>query len=208
MIVPIVVDIVACVFIADFLSGFFHWLEDAYGQEHWKVTGRHITLPNIRHHRDPGYFTRHNWFETARVLLVMGTAILIGAWMLDRLSWQVVLVLAIGVNANEIHKWAHRSRRQNGRVISWLQSVGVLQSAAHHARHHRGTKATHYCVVTNYLNAILDRVRFWSALERVVFAVLGVRRRPDHTVPQNGLGTQDGPVMATVALDVPGPRGE
>ena len=84
MIVPIVVDIVACVFIADFLSGFFHWLEDAYGQEHWKVTGRHITLPNIRHHRDPGYFTRHNWFETARVLLVMGTAILIGAWMLMR----------------------------------------------------------------------------------------------------------------------------
>jgi len=33
-------------------------------------------------------------------------------------------------------------------------------------------------VITNYLNPILDRLRFWSVLERVVFLVLRVRRRP------------------------------
>lgn len=184
MVIPII-EVVACIVVADFLSGFFHWLEDAYGHEHWPVTGRHITIPNIRHHHDPAYFTRHNWFETARVLLVMGTAILVGAWALGHLSWQVMLVVAIGVNANEIHKWAHRSRRQNGRLISWLQDVGLLQSAGHHARHHRGTKATHYCVVTNYLNPVLEAIGLWNWLERVVFLVLGVRRRPDHSL---GLG--------------------
>jgi ubiquitin-conjugating enzyme E2 variant len=128
----------ACIVVADFLSGFFHWLEDAYGREHWPVSGRHITIPNIRHHNDPGYFTRHNWLETARVLLVMGSAILAGAWALGLLSWHIVLVVAVGVNANEIHKWAHRTRRQNGRLVSFFQDSGVLQSARHHARHHRG----------------------------------------------------------------------
>lgn len=179
---PIVIDVVACVIIADFLSGFFHWLEDAYGQEHWPITGRHITLPNIRHHQDPAYFTRHSWFETARVLLVMSAAILAGAWTLGLLSWHVLLVVAIGVNANEIHKWAHRSRRQNGRLIAFLQSAGLLQSPGHHARHHRGTRATHYCVVTNYLNPLLDRIRVWRALERLVFLTTGARRRPDHSI--------------------------
>ena len=80
----------------------------------------------------------------------------------------IALVVAIGVNANEIHKWAHRSRRQNGRLISFFQDVGLLQSAGHHARHHRGSKATHYCVVTNYLNPVLERIRFWAALERIL----------------------------------------
>jgi ubiquitin-conjugating enzyme E2 variant len=179
--VPII-EVAACVLVADFLSGFFHWLEDAYGQEHWPITGRHITRPNIRHHRDPGYFTRHAWLETARVLLVLGTAILLGAWALGALSWQVAFVVAIGVNANEIHKWAHRSRRQNGRLISLLQDLGVLQSAGHHARHHRETKATHYCVVTNYLNPLLERIHLWAGLERMVYLILGVCRRPDHRV--------------------------
>ena len=35
----IFVKVVICVLIADLLSGFFHWLEDAYGREHWPIHG-------------------------------------------------------------------------------------------------------------------------------------------------------------------------
>ena len=83
--------------------------------------------------------------------------VLLVAWPLGALSWEVVLVAAIGINANEMHKWAHRTRSQNGRVISFLQDAGIIQSRRHHAEHHRGEKNTHYCVLTNYLNQCLRR---------------------------------------------------
>ena len=66
----IFVKVVICVLIADLLSGFFHWLEDAYGREHWPITGNLITKPTILHHYQPVYFTRHGWFKSADLLLV------------------------------------------------------------------------------------------------------------------------------------------
>ena len=178
----VLIHVIVCVLVADVLSGLFHWLEDAYGREDWPITGTLITQPNIQHHHDPAYFTRHGWVESAQVLLVIGFAILLGAWALDLLSWEVILAVAIGVNTNEIHKWAHQSRRKNGWLVSWLQDLGVLQSAEHHSQHHRGTKATHYCVVTNYLNPLLEAVGLWPCLERLVFLVCRVPRRVDLTV--------------------------
>ncbi len=182
----VLIHVIACVLAADFLSGLLHWLEDAYGREHWPITGKLITRPNILHHHDPAYFTRHGWFESAQVLLVIGLAVLLGAWALDLVSWEIILVVAIGVNANEIHKWTHQSRRKNGRLVSWLQDLGVLQSAEHHANHHRGEKSTHYCVVTNYLNPLLERVGLWPSLERLILLVCRVQRRVDLSVHGSG----------------------
>jgi plasmanylethanolamine desaturase len=174
--------IVACLAIADFLSGFFHWLEDAYGHPDWPLTGGWITRPNILHHHNPGYFTRHSWLKSAEVLLLMGSVAVVGTYFLGCLTWMTWLVVLIGVNANELHKWAHRSRAENGRLITALQRIGVLQSPAHHANHHRDHKNTHYCVVTNYLNPILDALRIWDCFEVVVFYGLGEKRRMDHSL--------------------------
>ena len=52
------------------------------------------------------------------MLLGLGLAVPLAAWVLDLLCWQVIFVVAIGVNANEIHKWAHRSRQKNGWLVS------------------------------------------------------------------------------------------
>ena len=176
------VKVIACVFMADFLSGFFHWLEDAYGREHWPITGKLITKPNIVHHHQPAYFTRYSWLRSAQVLLVMGAVVLSAAWLLGALSWEVMLVVAIGVNANEMHKWAHRTRRENGNVISLLQDMGILQSRHHHAQHHRAQKNTYYCVATNYLNPVLEAMNLWPFLERMIFVALGIKRRVDRSV--------------------------
>ena len=104
------------------------------------------------------------------------------AIFLGALTWELALVVAIGVNANEMHKWAHRTRRENGRIISFLQDVGLIQSRRHHAGHHRAGKNTHYCVVTNYLNPALDAAGLWTFLERGILIVFGVRRRRDPSV--------------------------
>ena len=108
-VLSIVFEIVVTVLISDLISGLFHWLEDAYGRKEWPVTGWLITEPNILHHHDPRYFTRHSWFHSSWLLLCIGLLILLVAWLCGVLTWHVWLFLALGANANQIHKWAHRS---------------------------------------------------------------------------------------------------
>jgi ubiquitin-conjugating enzyme E2 variant len=180
-----IIEIIAAVLVADFLSGLFHWLEDAYGHENWVITGRLITKPNILHHHDPRYFTRHGWFQSSWLLLCFGFALLASAWLLGALTWRVWLVVILGTNANQVHKWAHRTPLENGPVIAMLQRFRIVQTPRHHARHHTDPKSSHYCVLTNALNPILDGMRIWDGLEWLMRVLFGVRRRLDKSISAN-----------------------
>jgi plasmanylethanolamine desaturase len=59
-----------------------------------------------------------------------------------------------------------------------LQRAYVLQTPRHHGRHHQGEKNSHYCVVTNFLNPLLEEVGFWRRLETGVEKLTG--RKPRH----------------------------
>jgi ubiquitin-conjugating enzyme E2 variant len=175
-----------CIVLVDFLSGLVHWLEDAYGQPDWPISGKWITQPNILHHHDGRHFIRHSWAHRADALLLMGGMTVMVCYCLGCLNWMVWLVVLVGVNANEFHKWAHCSKAENGRLITLLHRLRILQTPAHHAHHHRGGKNTHYCVVTNFVNPILDAIRLWDILEWVVFQVTRVPRRNDDSLKSVG----------------------
>lgn len=181
----IILEIIVAVLVADFLSGLFHWIEDAYGREDWPITGRLVTRPNILHHHEPRYFTRHGWFQSSWLLLCSGFLVLAIAWLCGVLMWQVWLVVVLGTNANQIHKWAHRTPDENGPIIALLQRALIVQTPRHHALHHTDPKNSHYCVLTNFLNPILDRMRLWDALEWSIHALFGLRRRIDTSVSIN-----------------------
>jgi ubiquitin-conjugating enzyme E2 variant len=178
----IILEIIATVLIADFVSGFFHWLEDAYGREHWLITGSLVTRPNILRHHEPRYFTRHTWLQSSWDLLCVAIAILLAAWFFGLLTWQVWLFAVLGANANQIHKWAHRTPAENGFIISTLQRIRLVQTPRHHACHHTDPKNSHYCVLTDFLNPVLDGIRFWERLEGLIWMMFRVRRRPDTSV--------------------------
>lgn len=61
-----------------------------------------------------------------------------------------------------------------------LQRVGIFQSGRHHNLHHGSPFEVRYCVMTNYLNWILDEACFWRALEYIGFIVTGLRPRENH----------------------------
>ena len=93
------------------------------------------------------------------------------------------LTLALGAAlANEIHAAAHSSPSSNGVLITRLQKIGIIQSHAHHAAHHRGLKNVNYCTVTNWLNPLLESVRFWRRLEVVIRILSRQRPRRDPVV--------------------------
>jgi ubiquitin-conjugating enzyme E2 variant len=171
----------------DFLSGVFHWLEDAYGSPFWPVVGRHVTKPNILHHYVPRAFVTNSWYLSSRLLLLVCTLIALTTYALGAFSWMVALGLLIGVNANQVHKWSHRTRHENGPIVAMLQRLRLIQSPAHHHRHHIGGKDSHYCVLTDFLNPILDGTGFWRGVEWLILKVTGVRRRDDEAMAREVL---------------------
>jgi len=173
---------------ADFVGGFIHWLEDAYVREDTPLVGKWVARPNIVHHHYPRYMARHNWWQTSWDLCLLSAAFVALAWACGFLGWQVWLFAILAANANEFHKWEHRTRKENGKIISFLQDIRVLQTARHHARHHTDPKNSHYCTTTNFLNQVLDGVRFWDGLERLLAKTVGLKRREDTSVRGHGPG--------------------
>jgi plasmanylethanolamine desaturase len=179
-------EFAATVLAADFIVGAVHWLEDAYVRDTWPVLGTLVARPNILHHYVPRHFIRKTWWESCwdQLLLAAG-AVALAAWA-GWFGWQVVLFAVLVGNANQIHKWAHRSRRENGPVISLLQDLKIIQGMRHHAIHHTDPKSTHYCVITEHLNPLLERLRFWTRVECALWRWFHIRRRIDTSNRRHG----------------------
>jgi hypothetical protein len=105
--------------------------------------------------------------------------IVLSASLMGLLTWQVWLFAVVGANANQIHKWAHRTPQENGWLIDLLQRCRFVQTPRHHACHHTDPKSSHYCVLTDFLNPILDGLRVWEFLEFAIHRLFGVARRID-----------------------------
>jgi ubiquitin-conjugating enzyme E2 variant len=175
---------------ADFAAGFIHWAEDAYVREDTPLIGKVIGRPNVIHHHLPRHMTRKNWLQSSWDLCLIAAAIVLLAGALGVLTWHVWLFAAISANANQVHKWSHRTRRENGRIISLLQTFRLVQTPHHHAIHHTDPKNVHYCPVTNFLNPSLDRARFWDALEWLLARTIRLHRRLDTSLAGCGPGPE------------------
>lgn len=189
-IINVVLQFAAVIFAAEFAAGLVHWVEDAYVRDYTPIIGRLIGRPNTVHHHYPRYMTRHNWWQSSWELVLFAVALLIVAWGVGLLTWHVWLFALLAANANEFHKWEHRTRKENGRLISLLQDLQILQTVKHHARHHTDPKNSHYCTITNVLNPVLDTLHFWAGLEWLLAHTIGLKRQPDTSVRGDGPGPE------------------
>ena len=175
----IIIESIVTVLSADLISGLVHWAEDTFWTETTPVLGRWLVKPNVLHHKNGAAFIQKSWLQSSWDLLLAGLLVFGVCWIMGLLTWQVWLFLIISVNANQIHKWNHMNRTKIPSLIKLLQKCRLLQSSAHHARHHRGEKNTHYCVITDYLNPLLDRFGFWRGLEKLLVPLIKAPRSND-----------------------------
>jgi len=185
-IVRIVLETVFTVFCAELVAGTVHWFEDAYVREDTPLVGRMLGRPNVIHHHYPRQMTRNNWWQSSYDLVIIAVCIITTSWFAGVLTWQVWLFAILSANANQIHKWTHQTRKENGPVIAWLQDIRILQTPKHHLIHHKDPKNSHYCTMSNYLNPVLDAIHFWEAIEWVLARTLGLHRRPDTSLRTAG----------------------
>lgn len=164
----IILHTLGILLLADFITGFVHWLEDSYWSPETPILGKWIVVPNLAHHKNGQDFLQKSWLESSWDLLAAGIVTLLIAFYFHCVTWELLLFAVIMVNANQIHKWAHITRYKNKpRIIGLLQKMYVLQRTEHHGQHHRKPNDSHYCTVTNWLNPILDRSQFWRGLEKI-----------------------------------------
>lgn len=159
--------LMTCWLAADFISGFYHWLEDRYAKDDWPIIGKFVAKPNKLHHSAPSaflvgsYWTR-NW-TTFAVALPAFAMIFPNKWC---------LIFAMVSQANEVHAWAHQKCNRWIRVI---QSTGILQSPREHGLHHHSPFEVRYCVMSNWLNPILDEFGFWRFAEWCLGKTIGIK---------------------------------
>jgi ubiquitin-conjugating enzyme E2 variant len=184
--VTVLIQAALALLAVDFVSGLVHWIEDTFWDENTPVVGRWVVRPNVLHHENGSAFLGNNWLQSSWDLLLLAVLVVVVAAASGLLCWQVWLFAFVGANANQVHKWAHLPPRKVPLVVRWLQRARVLLSFEHHANHHRHHKNSHYCVITNVMNPILDAARFWRLMEVTFVPLFGTSRRTD-LVPRPGV---------------------
>lgn len=162
-----ITKVFSVIILSDFVSGFFHWLEDIYAKPGMPIIHQ-IAVDNELHHSRPREFLKNSWLQSSWDVGLVSLLVIAVAWWTNTLTWPVVLFAFLATNANQIHKWSHQNSKENNAVVRFLQKTYLLQTPRHHAKHHSGEKNTHYCVITNILNPVLEKVSFWRNLERLI----------------------------------------
>jgi hypothetical protein len=164
--------VVAAWIAADFLAGAVHWFEDRYLDEHTPILGKLVGGPNVMHHFKPMAMLEGNYIERNYTTFVPALIGLLATWILDGPLW-LLLMFGFVSQANEIHAWSHRAGKAWW-PIRMMQETGIVQSAKHHAEHHRSPHQIRYCVMSEWLNPLLDRMQFWVGCEWLVMVAFGL----------------------------------
>ena len=153
--------------IADLLGGIVHWLQDRVLTEATPILGAGVIAANRRHHRDPMAFVAGSiWRRNGTTWLAAAVGSVL--WLALAGPSLVWIAATIGGSlGSAVHFLAHQPRLAHP-IVRVLQDIGLVQSAAHHAGHHRAPSERRYCPLTGWINPVLDGLGIWDRLEAVL----------------------------------------
>lgn len=178
----------AGILIADFISGFVHWMFDTWWSVDTKVIGQLAVRTFRHHHVDPRAMTKHDFVETnghnwalTPIYTGIGFAFVDAAEtsLIDVFLGQTFLVgTGFVMVTSQFHKWSHAE--EVPRWVRFLQWAGLALPPEHHRTHHTAPYDQHYCVTNGWMNRPLQVIGFFRGLERLVtWATGAIPRRDD-----------------------------
>lgn len=158
----ILLKILFLILLTDFITGFVHFILDQYGKPDAKFFKNAIKI-NLSHHDNPRKMVKRSYWQLTRDSYILG-AIIFPISLIWGFHWEILFVLVLGAQANIIHKWAHQTKKENFLFVTFLQKLRIIQNKRHHKNHHRRPFDTYFCVMTNFWNPILEKLRFWEGM--------------------------------------------
>ncbi len=164
---------------ADITTGLAHWAFDNLGSADTPVLGP--VIHEFRyHHVEPKDICRSNVLETSSTAAVPGLPLLglmhlggMGDWWPAPLTGAFLIYVVGGVSTNYFHLLAHAEKPP-----AWalrLQRWRLILDREEHERHHRGEHREAYCITVGWMNAPLERMRFFERLEALFKPARGSR---------------------------------
>lgn len=160
---------------ADFLTGTIHWWEDTYGNPSWPILGKSVVLPNLEHHQNPRSLLAGSYWNRINTSLYAAIVVGVLLWLCGWHSWRMIVCLVFASQGNEIHAVAHRTDKENGKFLMFLQKIGIVQKRKTHGWHHQAPYNTNFCVMTEFMNPILNAINFWVKVEWVLLKVFRIK---------------------------------
>jgi ubiquitin-conjugating enzyme E2 variant len=167
--------ILLAILLADFMTGIVHWWEDAYGNPNWSILGKSLIEPNLRHHKYPREFIKGSYWSRINTSMYLGLLLLGLCCLFSIFNIYSFICIAIAAHGNEIHRLSHQTDKENGRLIVLLQKTGIMQSRRHHGLHHNSPFECNYCVMTNFVNPVLQSINFWHYTEQFLAVFFGIK---------------------------------
>src|SRR5688572_27214021 len=161
--------------VADFVSGFVHFLADNFFEADTPIIGATFVRPFREHHADPLAITTHgfvhanggNTLVTLPLMTPMALLVPIEdspfATTIAAVTFSFLVPIWL---TNQIHKWAHMPAPP--RVVRLLQRSGIILANEHHDWHHKSPFDTYYCITVGAWNPLLERIKFFERLERFI----------------------------------------
>jgi len=160
--------------LADFITGVIHWWEDTYGNPQWPLLGKFVVEPNIVHHTQPTKLLEGTYWDRTNTSYIGAGIIGLVLWCLGVHAWQMIVLLFFCAQGNQIHALSHRSDVANGKFVLFLQKIGIFQSRKTHRWHHKAPYETNFCIMSEFLNPILNKLEFWEELEQFILEVYSI----------------------------------
>lgn len=163
----------AALWTADFITGFFHWVEDTYCLDKYPIVGELACSHNLDHHIDSQLMVRTGTFISRNYLQWLLAVIAITFYTF--MGWANPFTITVTILAsfgNEVHRWNHMSK--TSKFVSFMKNTGVIQNQKQHSLHHKKPYIQNYCILTSQVNPILETVNFWRNLEKLIQLVLRI----------------------------------
>jgi plasmanylethanolamine desaturase len=181
--------VMVCAFVgyllADFGTGFIHWFGDTVGSPDWPIVGKEWIGPFRAHHDDQKDITRHGLAELNGTNAMFALPPLAAATFFAPGAPYLCTALAsmcfFALITNQLHQWAHMDSPP--RIVRAMQRARLILSPEHHNIHHTHPHTDAYCITTGWMNPVLDKLRFFRALEHILVwmspKIISFERRRD-----------------------------
>ena len=161
--------------LADLLTGTIHWFCDTFFSEKTPLIGSFIIFSFREHHTHPYLITEDKFIEQDTTSFFLLLPALVGAVYSTNIYSQdlalfllhsCLIGLSIGAfSTNLFHKWAHMDNPPQ--IIQKFQNMGVILNHERHKIHHANHDRS-FCVTSGLLNPLLDKIKFFPAIESCI----------------------------------------